>query len=702
VRALQGDGDLDGDGYMTASELGQYLETKVVEYRGEQQTPQYGKLNDPLLNQGDFVFALRKAAPEPEPPAVVPQAVPQPEERLDVEAWAMVQDSDDPEDLQFFIEQFPDSPRVKLARLKLKMLERKQVKAKVEQQQLAKEAKQLAEERQRLEAEKLQLAEAKRKAKEEQKRKLEVERKQQLAKEAKRLEEERKQLEAEKLQLAEAKRKAKEERKQQAELAVLRQKQAAEAKRKPKISLLSSAYLQQIPDDLKQYFQNFVIYEDHTYAITRRSVRWSEAKRLAEQNGGHLVTINNAQENEFLADHLSRTGKHAVFIGLHDQNKEGFWEWSYGTSTYANWGSSEPNDAGAGEDYVLIYKKKGIWNDVPDGNAHALIEWEQSIVNKPSNLIFSDNFENAYFSKNWNSGGCKEANTLNIVNQRLQSMSNGCYVNLRRKINGDVRIEFDVEKDGYKNHGCHDYQVYWGNDYRVVLLFNKNGQDMLGIGKNDFCSKMDKYTTFKAGMQKKKMGKLIISLSKKGIKAQFIEKNGRTLSVIKKNTSNRFYKPIRIDIAAHRDAPRSVDNLRIVRLSEEEQKSQKITKKKNESTSKTTSLASIRQTYHKAVKYNTIFGFRSFIKEYEHEQRASYYVNLVKKKLKKLKGVNETTTTSSSEASSGYTKRQAYLDFLEAKVSNTKTALRNFLRKHAQTPGSESYRVRARKLLKNF
>jgi hypothetical protein len=137
-------------------------------------------------------------------------------------------------------------------------------------------------------------------------------------------------------------------------------------------------------------------------------------------------------------------------------------------------------------------------------------------------------------------------------------------------------------------------------------------------------------------------------------------------------------------------------------LSEEEQKSQKITKKKNESTSKTTSLASIRQTYHKAVKYNTIFGFRNFIKEYEHEQRASYYVNLVKKKLKKLKGVNETTTTSSSEASSGYTKRQAYLDFLEAKVSNTKTALRNFLRKHAQTPGSESYRVRARKLLKNF
>ena len=144
-------------------------------------------------------------------------------------------------------------------------------------------------------------------------------------------------------------------------------------------------------------------------------------------------------------------------------------------------------------------------------------------------------------------------------------------------------------------------------------------------------------------------------------------------------------------------------------MSEEEQKSQKITKKKNEWTGKELRddtrdylRASIRQIYHKAVKYNTIFGFRNFIKEYEHEQIASYYVILVKKKLKKLEGASETTTTSSSEASSGYTRRQAYLDFLEAKVSNTKTALRNFLRKHAQTSGSESYRVRARKLLKNF
>ena len=65
VRALNGDGDLNNDGYLTASELGQHLETKVVEYTKNQQTPQYGKLNDPILDQGDFVFKLKERKKKP-------------------------------------------------------------------------------------------------------------------------------------------------------------------------------------------------------------------------------------------------------------------------------------------------------------------------------------------------------------------------------------------------------------------------------------------------------------------------------------------------------------------------------------------------------------------------------------------------------------------------------------------------------------
>ena len=62
VAALSGEGDRDGDGYVTGAELGEFLETTVTNYSRRSQTPQYGKLRDPLLDKGDFVFVLPGAA----------------------------------------------------------------------------------------------------------------------------------------------------------------------------------------------------------------------------------------------------------------------------------------------------------------------------------------------------------------------------------------------------------------------------------------------------------------------------------------------------------------------------------------------------------------------------------------------------------------------------------------------------------------
>ena len=52
------------DGYITGAELGLYLKNEVPKYnRG--QNPQYGKINNPKLNQGDFVFVLPREKPPP-------------------------------------------------------------------------------------------------------------------------------------------------------------------------------------------------------------------------------------------------------------------------------------------------------------------------------------------------------------------------------------------------------------------------------------------------------------------------------------------------------------------------------------------------------------------------------------------------------------------------------------------------------------
>jgi uncharacterized caspase-like protein len=57
---LQGDADLTHDGYITGSELGLYLSSKVVKYTKGKQHPQYGKINNPELDRGDFVFVPLK------------------------------------------------------------------------------------------------------------------------------------------------------------------------------------------------------------------------------------------------------------------------------------------------------------------------------------------------------------------------------------------------------------------------------------------------------------------------------------------------------------------------------------------------------------------------------------------------------------------------------------------------------------------
>ncbi len=58
IRALSGEGDMDNDGYVTGTELGLYLHKKVMSYSVGQH-PQYGKIKDPDLDEGDFVFIIK-------------------------------------------------------------------------------------------------------------------------------------------------------------------------------------------------------------------------------------------------------------------------------------------------------------------------------------------------------------------------------------------------------------------------------------------------------------------------------------------------------------------------------------------------------------------------------------------------------------------------------------------------------------------
>lgn len=100
--------------------------------------------------------------------------------------------------------------------------------------------------------------------------------------------------------------------------------------------------------------------DGHYYFVHTSPRNWFEARDLCAQAGGHLITINSAQENA-LANSLINYSEH--WIGQTDELVEGSWAWITGEPvTYTNWAPSEPNNLN-GEDYQEMYVN-GQWNDL--------------------------------------------------------------------------------------------------------------------------------------------------------------------------------------------------------------------------------------------------------------------------------------------------------------------------------------------------
>ena len=56
----EGFADLNQDKYVTGEELGSYMQEQVTNYSRNAQHPQFGKINNPRLDKGDFVFVLEQ------------------------------------------------------------------------------------------------------------------------------------------------------------------------------------------------------------------------------------------------------------------------------------------------------------------------------------------------------------------------------------------------------------------------------------------------------------------------------------------------------------------------------------------------------------------------------------------------------------------------------------------------------------------
>ncbi len=105
---------------------------------------------------------------------------------------------------------------------------------------------------------------------------------------------------------------------------------------------------------------------DHYYELV--SGDWSQAENLAIALGGHLVTINDQAEQDWLLLNFSKVVRY--WIGFTDTQSEDTFVWVSGEPiTYTNWAEREPNDYWpdeGGEDYAAMnwnLDDGGTWND---------------------------------------------------------------------------------------------------------------------------------------------------------------------------------------------------------------------------------------------------------------------------------------------------------------------------------------------------
>jgi hypothetical protein len=105
------------------------------------------------------------------------------------------------------------------------------------------------------------------------------------------------------------------------------------------------------------------VYNNHCYIQLMAPRDWTAARAACSLWGGHLVSINDSAENTFVRTNFAAVSADSPWIGIHDSNTEGTWEWVNGDPVaYTNWSAGQPDDAGGAQDWGQMLTA-GTWAD---------------------------------------------------------------------------------------------------------------------------------------------------------------------------------------------------------------------------------------------------------------------------------------------------------------------------------------------------
>lgn len=143
----------------------------------------------------------------------------------------------------------------------------------------------------------------------------------------------------------------------------------------------------------------------HNYTLVD-AISWADAENQAVALGGHLITIRNVNENDWLEPWLSSvTGPTQwwAWTGLYQlpnsPESAGGWVWISGEPvTYTNWSNGEPNDyygSGDPENWCGYYIRVQApdrefpehWLDVRNEPSLGIVEVSQEPIPEPATIL---------------------------------------------------------------------------------------------------------------------------------------------------------------------------------------------------------------------------------------------------------------------------------------------------------------------------
>jgi hypothetical protein len=119
--------------------------------------------------------------------------------------------------------------------------------------------------------------------------------------------------------------------------------------------------------------------QGRSYLFCAMQATWHQAREQCSTLGYHLVTINDAEENEWLAVTARGVSEDHFWMGMNDLEQEGQWVWLDGSPVgYTNWNleTNEPNNSHEGGEQcgrLNRFWPLHTWDDAQCQNMYAAV-----------------------------------------------------------------------------------------------------------------------------------------------------------------------------------------------------------------------------------------------------------------------------------------------------------------------------------------